>query len=520
MNHQFPGEDLTDLDEDFDSCDEDEYIQSEDLCQISDRFSVYHQDRNTLIRPTLQDAKEALIDRLTRQFWTNFHKNQYRRYPLDVMNGGAHASYAHLYVLESASDFESYHVQSDSFDNGDFRAPKRPRTAHSLHEPADSDAKFACPYRKHDPRKYCVPNWGPCALTPLQTVARLKAHLYRYHRIHQCPRCKGIFDSEEDLDAHVEATEGCEAKPDRQVEGVTGRMMERLRSRKKTYPGQTEADRWREVYQLLFPSEEVPSPYFEHIRDHDDNDIRQSKTQEVEKYEDYLRQELPKFFKRALDSAISEEIQPIEERLGRKMMEILEEAQKLAFSTYRSMIDSAAGSPPPNFLQEETYLLVANPSLTNPKDPPSASSEVQQPSTPPFLSDYSPNSGSRVCFPDLDIHQHELQHVSLLTSKGHSRPSQRRAPLKTSDTATESNSNSPSPSRLTSVVENSRRLPQPELLGKDSELLESNTGPVFGDVGDRLAFFSEEWALSSEELDLADFNWTPSWDITTAAKGA
>jgi hypothetical protein len=35
--------------------------------------------------------------------------------------------------------------------------------------------KFACPYRKNNPRKYCVQsNWRPCALTPLETVARVK----------------------------------------------------------------------------------------------------------------------------------------------------------------------------------------------------------------------------------------------------------------------------------------------------------------------------------------------------------
>jgi hypothetical protein len=35
-------------------------------------------------------------------------------------------------------------------------------------------APFACPYRKHNPRKYCVADWRSCALGPHKTVARVK----------------------------------------------------------------------------------------------------------------------------------------------------------------------------------------------------------------------------------------------------------------------------------------------------------------------------------------------------------
>jgi hypothetical protein len=84
--------------------------------------------------------------------------------------------------------------------------------------------------------------------------------LYRHHFVHQCQRCKTVFDSQDNLDAHIEATEGCRARVDQPVDGITRKIKERLQSRKKAYPGQTEADRWGEVYQVLFPNEEVPSP--------------------------------------------------------------------------------------------------------------------------------------------------------------------------------------------------------------------------------------------------------------------
>jgi hypothetical protein len=56
-------------------------------------------------------------------------------------------------------------------DDDDQRAPKRVRASSCA---TNDNGKFACPYRKYDPRKYCVQNWRPCALTPLENVARVK----------------------------------------------------------------------------------------------------------------------------------------------------------------------------------------------------------------------------------------------------------------------------------------------------------------------------------------------------------
>jgi hypothetical protein len=44
------------------------------------------------------------------------------------------------------------------------------------------------------------------------------------------------------------------------AEGVTADIEKKLRSRKKSYPHQTEADRWEEIYRMLFNTAIVPSP--------------------------------------------------------------------------------------------------------------------------------------------------------------------------------------------------------------------------------------------------------------------
>jgi hypothetical protein len=167
-------EELTDWEEDFESGDEDEYIQPENLNRISDHFAVDCEERNslTLIKPTLEQAKQALIDRLTRQFWSNFQR--YHQKDTNGMTSGL------VFPLRSALGDISKRVYKEddakasaSYIN-DGRGPKRLRATPSASEFSETGSKLACPYRKHDPRKYCVPNWGPCALTPLQTVARVK----------------------------------------------------------------------------------------------------------------------------------------------------------------------------------------------------------------------------------------------------------------------------------------------------------------------------------------------------------
>jgi hypothetical protein len=46
----------------------------------------------------------------------------------------------------------------------------------NLHKPQNSDAslKLACPFRKHDPRKYNLGSYRICAITPWENIARLK----------------------------------------------------------------------------------------------------------------------------------------------------------------------------------------------------------------------------------------------------------------------------------------------------------------------------------------------------------
>jgi hypothetical protein len=77
-----------------------------------------------------------------------------------------------------------------------------------------------------------------------------------------CERCWQTFNNQQKLKAHitVDATEICQVTPGQQPDGLTPEMERKLRSRKKAHRDQTDDDRWKEMYRLLFPNEVVPSP--------------------------------------------------------------------------------------------------------------------------------------------------------------------------------------------------------------------------------------------------------------------
>jgi hypothetical protein len=54
--------------------------------------------------------------------------------------------------------------------------------------------------------------------------------------------------------------EGCKLLEVVQQDGITNETVEKLRSKKKAHRDQSEEDRWREIYQILFPGEILPSP--------------------------------------------------------------------------------------------------------------------------------------------------------------------------------------------------------------------------------------------------------------------
>ncbi|KAF4631944.1 hypothetical protein G7Y89_g6186 [Cudoniella acicularis] len=294
---------------------------------------------DTLMISLVTRKKTELVSRMMENFWIIF--NQYwdgeiRQCGSSPESGSEHATALRTPSRELGDKKGTKRSRDDGDDdqssNGSGRQPKR--NGKGPPEDLKDVLKFACPYRKHNPQKYCVQDWRTCALTPHSDAARVKQHLYRIHRIHQCPRCKCIFKLQEDLEQHVVAIQGCEVSTREPVDGITSKIKDLLQDTKGEYRRQSEADRWRGIYRLLFPNEEVPNPYFEPVLENQDS-VSLSPDREVLDFQEYMRREVPQIFRSALETVVNSETQLIEESLRDRLMNLIEESQNLAITSYR-----------------------------------------------------------------------------------------------------------------------------------------------------------------------------------------
>ncbi|KIW67155.1 hypothetical protein PV04_06427 [Phialophora macrospora] len=126
--------------------------------------------------------------------------------------------------------------------------------------PPEKTRLFACPYFKHDPRRYSERNrdeirYRRCSTVVLATIPRLKQHLYRVHRMpdHYCPRCFREFDDAKCLSQHRYQQPSCQATALRFDEKATYDQLKRIKRR--AISGNPEGA-WYAIWDILFPSSE------------------------------------------------------------------------------------------------------------------------------------------------------------------------------------------------------------------------------------------------------------------------
>ncbi|CZR65598.1 uncharacterized protein PAC_15498 [Phialocephala subalpina] len=294
-------------------------------------------------------GRQQLFDRLMEQFWTHFnvefttYGNNTSKHSSEVLPQGLLTPPQSTSSMPSTASVGGQNGEHTP--GGDDDDPNIPRKRKNVSGAGvcSQHFRFACPYRKHDPHKYNVMEWASCGLTPHNTIARVKAHLYQCHRILQCPRCMSVFNTEVEQQRHVSHETVCERSSTPVVDGITEDIERQLRCRKTRFPGQSEESRWGDIYRILFPSEPVPAPYFEPPSEKRSTSDPYDRA--LEDYETYVRLQLPIFFRSALETAISNEAQPIEERLRLGMTDILQQAQERVFAQYHTAHSQPAPFP-------------------------------------------------------------------------------------------------------------------------------------------------------------------------------
>jgi hypothetical protein len=136
-------------------------------------------ENHSLIRQQLTPAKLQLVDRLMEEFWIIFNKDwKASSRQRGQTSSPATGSYA-ANSLRTPGNTKSRKRSLDRGDDGDpgdedGRGSKRFGSALGSPDITNIAENYACPYRKHNPRKYCVKDWRSCCLTPQKTVARVK----------------------------------------------------------------------------------------------------------------------------------------------------------------------------------------------------------------------------------------------------------------------------------------------------------------------------------------------------------
>lgn len=147
------------------------------------------------------------------------------------------------------------HDEDDDDDDGG----DRPRHPKRMRSEARDEIFFACPFLKHNPRKYqsCMGRMWPA-------VHRVKEHLYRRHQLpeFQCLRCYKTFTNSDGLNIHHKQPIPCDVVDHKVADGISQLQVMRLKSRRRNRFA-SEEDKWRDMYKIVFPLEEIPpSPYY------------------------------------------------------------------------------------------------------------------------------------------------------------------------------------------------------------------------------------------------------------------
>jgi hypothetical protein len=127
--------------------------------------------------------KQALVDTIMKEFWVIFNqewsaniKRHTRASPESSSSSvSREKSTAEKPQSQGNRKHERENEEEQDPDENNGRAPKRQRIAATPRDKTETLA-FACPYRKHNPRKYChsTRKWRSCALSPLDNISRVK----------------------------------------------------------------------------------------------------------------------------------------------------------------------------------------------------------------------------------------------------------------------------------------------------------------------------------------------------------
>jgi hypothetical protein len=182
----------SDLDSDSESTSETSNVESDDtssddsgygyLCDFSTERSSQGRTVSFILDPVRQD----LVNRIMDEFWNLFDQNWDTDFS-ECTTSTASSSESGAFTGTPSSSAPSQQIQRkrqrlDDDDGPDDNKDRKSRQPRRLPAPGNEGdgARFACPFRKHDPRQYNIYNNRVCALSHWQSIARVKYVLVHF----------------------------------------------------------------------------------------------------------------------------------------------------------------------------------------------------------------------------------------------------------------------------------------------------------------------------------------------------
>ena len=248
---------------------------------------------------------------------------------------------------------------------------KRRKIDSKSHSDETSERKLACPFFKRDPERY--KNKRSCPGPGWPTVHRLKGHLYKCHKKPlQCDRCSQCFQTPELRSEHQRSADACAVGPIDAVDGFDTFQETQLKSKGRVPGVQTEEDKWRRVWTILFPKdteEKIPDPFYVIPTDCDESKGSSAKPALLpDDFEVFLWEKLEGVVEKRIKEAIRDEDESVEDGFKRRMIDITRDCTMEIFRDYRHLkkkeVEPSEMSPK-NLLEEEPLAATSTPALSS-----------------------------------------------------------------------------------------------------------------------------------------------------------
>ncbi|KAK1485590.1 hypothetical protein CCUS01_03730 [Colletotrichum cuscutae] len=124
-----------------------------------------------------------------------------------------------------------------------------------------------------------------------------------------CPRCRSLFKTEAEVGTHLKAQTLCNVvQGEDSVEGFDAAQEKLLKSKKRRKGVETEEDKWREIFKILFPSHrDIPDPFYKTSLD-DQIATCQASVREQDDVESIFTRDIPSPVEEEMSSELEEAV--------------------------------------------------------------------------------------------------------------------------------------------------------------------------------------------------------------------